>query len=242
MKYQDWLAHDWIFKNLTESLISSDEDTPVSGPGRPEKSFTACSERTKRDKVRDLVKSRSSAELTYAAQMSVRASGSRISSDLLKSVMESSAKAQEIQHLINQAKSLRLYTGEEALALYIDLGLTHNKYKILRKKAIEKGHYLYPSLYNLRKIKKNCIPPDNSIHVDEVSASVDLQPLVNHTAERLLKAPTDTRSFRPFCPDGQVGSRKMVSVWPKTVLLAGVQKSLFPVVVFERFVQVGSYV
>ena len=38
-----------------------------------------------------------------------------------------------------------------------------------------------------------------------------------------LKAPTDTRSFRPFCPDGLVGSRKMVSVWPKTVLLAGVQ-------------------
>lgn len=62
---------EWLQGSINFPVCNSD----VGGPGRPQKQFTTSSERSKRRKTRELRENVSVAELTFAAQMSQRASG-----------------------------------------------------------------------------------------------------------------------------------------------------------------------
>ena len=134
------------------------------------------------------MESRAPAELTYAAQMAIRASGHRTAANLIKKISEAPEEAKLLMDFKQQVQLQSCYTGEEALALYIDTKLTRHSYKILRKQSLRKGHSIYPSVYRLTKTKNCCFPAEGSIAVDELSVSINVHEIVSFTARRLLKA------------------------------------------------------
>eukprot|EP00733_Pompholyxophrys_punicea_P000604 Pompholyxophrys_punicea_v1_NODE_186_length_2908_cov_28.244304.p1 type:complete len:703 gc:universal NODE_186_length_2908_cov_28.244304:800-2908(+) len=74
---------------------------------------------------------------------------------------------------------------QAALALFYDLGLTKEKYILLRENAAKYGApYLYPSYDELSKEKKKCYPQNRV--VEPFLAKVPLQDLLDHTTGRLL--------------------------------------------------------
>lgn len=182
---KDFVVEFYCGKSSNVDIL--DEQPSTSKRGRPIKSFDACEESAKRYKVRDLLESRSDSELCYAAQMSKRASGFRAVANIIQSVSENPENALMLKN-IEKGNLQRMYTGEEALALYIDAKLSQSSYLILRKQALAAGHSLYPSKYVLRKAKQECFPPESSIYVDETCAYLNVQDIVHLTTIRLLKA------------------------------------------------------
>lgn len=188
LKYRLWLQEGGIhFDTPGESSDDDSQDERLKTPGRPSKPFEECTDAAKRMKVKDLLESRSAAELSLTAQMATRASGSRVAADMIKSLSESPEDATSLKKqfakLKRQSESQRAYTSEEALALYIDMKLSRHSYKVLRKQALHKGHFIYPSVVALTKAKKECLPIADAITVDETSVKT----FVALTAERLLR-------------------------------------------------------
>lgn len=72
----------------------------------------------------------------------------------------------------------QLLSAEDALAVLIDAKLSREQYDVIRKCAPDK----FPSYKTVQAAKKCCYPKD--IRVNETSASVSLQALLNHTTER----------------------------------------------------------
>ncbi|XP_026331397.1 uncharacterized protein LOC113238779, partial [Hyposmocoma kahamanoa] len=97
------------------------------GVGRPLADLTNASAKTKRRRVDDLIKSRSSEELTAAAEISSRLSGKRNVAKLIKGVSESTEKFTDFQKCSEQHKQQRSLTSEEALAYYVDSKSTNEK-------------------------------------------------------------------------------------------------------------------
>lgn len=77
-----------------------------------------------------------------------------------------------------------------ALGLYMDLGLTKSKYIILRQYNAKhnKPNTYYPSYENIAKAKMDCYPIN--IEITETGASIKLQNLLDHTLYRLIQALT----------------------------------------------------
>lgn len=188
MKNGDWLDQHEVFG---EDPVHSDQDelctTPLR-PGRPQKSFDECGIATKRARVHELVENISPNELRFAAEMATRASGSRITAQALKAVSESPEEAKRIVAAKEELDKQQIMTGEEALALYVDNHLTSRSYKDIRKKALRKGHFLYPSLYALRRVNSECILRTDFVDIDDISVRPKIQALLNLTIERLMIA------------------------------------------------------
>ncbi|XP_067639602.1 uncharacterized protein [Eurosta solidaginis] len=83
----------------------------------------------------------------------------------------------------------RKYTPEEALALFIDLGLTKKKYIILRKSLLQRNADILPGYKKITQAKKEAVPL--SPKMTEVSADIKLQNLMDHTSTRLLQSFTE---------------------------------------------------
>ena len=98
--------------------------------------------------------------------------------------MEEAKVVKEI--IMKKDKEQTTYTYEEALALILDCGLSKMDYQTLRDGAKEKGLNLYPAYNFVRTEKENCIPA-SGIHAEDYSAEVDLQSLLDHTAERCFR-------------------------------------------------------
>lgn len=76
------------------------------------------------------------------------------------------------------------FTEEEAIGLMLELGLSKNKYLILRKALIAKGHKILPS-YIAIKDKRDCLLP-SPIAVNEREACIELSNLLENTASRIV--------------------------------------------------------
>lgn len=143
------------------------------------KSFIECSDQSKRRKTTELRLNHSFDELTYAAQMSLRASGKR-------------TEAKQIQELINPNTSTtnylpesRMLTNEQALSLMMEAQLSRRQYNIIRNYAKD----VFPSYKNVRVAKSQCLP--DGITTTEVESEVPMQSLLDHTANRLMLVQKD---------------------------------------------------
>lgn len=76
------------------------------------------------------------------------------------------------------------FTEEEAIALMLELGLSKNKYLILRTALIEKGHTILPSYFAIKDKKDSLLP--SPIAVNEHEACIDLSTLLENTASRIV--------------------------------------------------------
>ena len=102
--------------------------------GRPLKDFTQCTQKSKRRRVADLLKTRSGEELQFAAQISNR--------------------------LTHQNKSFSMI---EALALCLDLKLSVRQYKLLRRKMNSLHPETFPSYLKIKKYKESLLPSEYTI-------------------------------------------------------------------------------
>lgn len=76
------------------------------------------------------------------------------------------------------------FTEEEAIALMIELGISRNKYLILRKALIGKGLKVLPSYTALQEKKKSILP--SPINVTDTKACIELSSLLENTASRIV--------------------------------------------------------
>lgn len=152
--------------------------------GRPETSFTSSAERTKRQKTSELRKATPLDVLTYATQMSLRASGKTEASKVVHEITTSPNRATKLRKAYKKSleSETQMLSGEDALAMLIDAKLSRHQYEIIRKKAPEK----FPSYKIVQTAKKKCYPEPEHIIVTSTSAKVNLQALLDHTVERLL--------------------------------------------------------
>lgn len=70
------------------------------------------------------------------------ASAGNKSAAKLIDIISNKENADKLLKIFN--KETLMMSGEEALALLIDANLTKHTYQLLRNKALEKNHHLYP--------------------------------------------------------------------------------------------------
>lgn len=185
LKYADLLDGDDLIFQMTINDCTVSEQPRSSG--RPPKPFEEVKYRSKKKKVQYLLSS-SVEELTFATEVALRGDGKRDAANLIKEISSASPNRSTQIKLLRREKenkNVRQYSRDEALALYVDCRLTKQSYIHLRKSAREAGHFLYPSYIELQKAKNECSPLSEFISVCETKAEIDLQALLDHTAQRL---------------------------------------------------------
>jgi len=78
------------------------------------------------------------------------------------------------------------YSPERALALLIDASLSKHDYSVLRQLSKEMGSDIFLTYDKVLEQKKLCYP--DNIDISEISVTVKLQVLLDHTAERIFLA------------------------------------------------------
>lgn len=129
--------------------------------GRPKKIFSELSDRTKRLRGQEMRAHFSQTEIKNAILHEEKLKDKRKFSDPVK-------------------------VRNEALALYMDMGLSRSKYLILRQfnKNKKISNEATPSYHEILKAKKDCYP--YGICINSESASINIQSLLNHTVLRII--------------------------------------------------------
>lgn len=179
-KFSTWLS---VFVPLEKIQEAS---TQSSSMGRPSSGFAEASVRTKRRKTEDLRTTRSAEELSYAAQMSLRAAGRLDAAKVVQDVaLGSPSRAHRYRESLESISEIP-YTSDKALSLVIELDLSKSDYQKLRNSAREQRSKLFPPYNVIYQAKLQCYPPKSDITVTECSAEVKLQSLLDHTIQRIL--------------------------------------------------------
>lgn len=156
--------------------------------GRPPADFSGISERSKRRKTEALRSQFSPQELSYAAQMQLRAEGKLDSAAVMKDIVFSTPKRatkyKEAYAKISQ--SVIPYSSDKALSIVVEAKLTKFQYNIIRNAAKDNNSNIYPNYETITAAKKKCYP-DNLV-ITESIAEAPLQNLLDHTVVRLFQA------------------------------------------------------
>lgn len=168
---------EWLNKTLAIPKVREQSS------GRPTKSFSESSERSKRRKTTDLRNDTDDEMLLYAAQSKLHASGKRDASKVLKQMISSPTKGTKIKKSYEKQENKEYaLTPMLALSIFVEADLSRRQYEIIRSASKK----IYPSYSILQKAKSDCYPPKESYDVTETCAQLNLQDLLNHTATRLL--------------------------------------------------------
>lgn len=179
-KFSTWLSVFVPLEEIHEASIQS------SSMGRPSSGFAEASVRSKRRKTEDLRATRSTEELSYAAQMSLRAAGKLDAAKVVQDVtLGSPSRAQKYRKSLESISEIP-YTPDKALSLVVELDMSKSDYQKLRNSTREQCCKLFPSYNVIHQAKLQCYPPKSDIRVTECSAEVKLQSLLDHTIQRIL--------------------------------------------------------
>jgi len=189
-KYNEWLNASVAFlvPAVTPAVNKNIQQNKV---GRPSSKFTSSSERTKRRKTEEIRSKFTLETLSYATQMSLRASGNLDASKVVKDVTSTSpSRATKYRKAMKSTSETRL-SGEAALLLLIEQKLSKSQYTGLRAMSLENNCNLYPPYKTILQTKRECYPLSMDITITEYSAEVKLQALLDHTVERILLVQND---------------------------------------------------
>jgi len=182
--YKQWL--DRKFELRAERKSTSEEPQPGPSSSYREKRFPVMSTRSKHRHAKKYT-STSTEELLFVTKSRLWTEGKHAASDLLKQSTETSpTRAVKIRDAFRKSNTpvpITPYTEDEALAYMMDCKLTKENYIHTRKGAIQRGADLYPPYSRVLEAKRRCYPENMTI--TETSASVLLQSLLDHTAERI---------------------------------------------------------
>lgn len=152
--------------------------------GRPTKSFVESSERSKRRKTQEVRSVVDKELLIHAAQTSLQHSGERIASNILKDITNSPQTAQAYQKaykITKQCEKQSQLDPTAALSMFVEADLSRRQYEIIRNS----NKKFYPSYKLLQQAKNTCYPAKDAYRITETCAEINLQYLLNHTANRL---------------------------------------------------------
>ena len=189
-----WLESNLIPSELETLLPSTCTSRNAANAntrsGRPCKDWQNLSQRSRQRKARELLKENEPHELLFAASHGSYKKDPNLKY-VLKFILESpSNSSTNIRKLISKPdKPQSDFTGDEALSLMIDTDLTKQSYQTLRSTTKRKNVDIYPPYNHVREAKQKCYP--GNIQVDEKSAKVPLQELLDHTALRLIEQEKD---------------------------------------------------
>jgi len=191
-RFKSEMKAKWQAVNRTEALFLTKNKAWLQGTikiplspaqyapvGRPQKSFDNLSDRSKRRKTLPLRKNFEAQELLFAGQMKLREGGNITEAKMVKTIVSTSTETLR-KSSVSQVEDKKL-SPAQALSMFVEASLTRRQYEIIRETSKD----LYPCYSILQQEKKKCYPPQSAIHVTETSAEVELQYLLNHTAERL---------------------------------------------------------
>uniref|UniRef100_A0A6P7GA10 Uncharacterized protein LOC114335605 n=1 Tax=Diabrotica virgifera virgifera TaxID=50390 RepID=A0A6P7GA10_DIAVI len=187
-EYEQLLNNYLTFDML---ILANQSPKPSTSGGRPQKTFMDSSKKTKKRKIQHLLSDYSKDQLSFAAQLSVRASGKRNAAMLMEEVSSASPKRastyKKARKNLDVQMKQRPYTAEEALAFFIANNFTVQSYKNVQQEAKERGFNAYLWYDYVAKVKEQCYPPVENITVTDISAELRLGALLNHTAMRICK-------------------------------------------------------
>lgn len=162
-------------------------DTPGGSRGRPALPFREKSRRAKQQATAELRRSATTPELVFSAASAVHQEGRRRAARLLEEAGSPGRGGLLVSRAAETPEPHHSLTTEEALAVTVDLDLTKAQYSNMRLTAEEHGCKLYPAYKRVAKAKAECLPPASAFTVLPDQAQVDLQPLLDKTATRLLQ-------------------------------------------------------
>lgn len=207
--------HDWLIKPVTFPILEVVTTLATSVRARPTKEFLTSSERSKRRKTEELRSSFSPQELAYATQVSLRSTGQLAASKLVKeAALCTPTRASKYRKSFKVTTETPL-TSEGALSILIECKLSKSQYQGIRLISLEQNCKLYPSYKKVLEAKNLCYPPRSSIKITESSSEVELQQLLNHTAQRILQTQEEViatltdkelQNLKFFCKWGCDGS------------------------------------
>lgn len=184
-------TYDVLLKNCTTwvngcvNVLVHDLKKPLVG--RPTKTFNKSGKKTQQKKIKDLVDSRSPEELAFAAKTSLNICGKRDAAQVVEqAVLTTPKRASKFKKAYATfGEKMETFSAEEALALFIDVGLSKNGYQTLRNRFREKNIFILPCYDLLLEAKKKCLPAEDSTLFTEKSAEIKLQTLLDSTTTRL---------------------------------------------------------
>lgn len=177
---EKWLNDYFKFPDILPSDLLQNDLPSTSTRGRPVKKFDDLCKKSKIRKTTELRNNYSLNELAFATKVSLKDSGLKDASKVLKeSTMTTPTRASKIRLLYLQSTTskhvMQKYTSDEALALLVDLKLTKYQYQNLRTQAQNKNANIYPTYNSVRDAKIKCYPNLSEISVTETKASIHLQ-------------------------------------------------------------------
>lgn len=180
----------WLSTNIEISQFIYKKPKEKLEAGRPLKAFNESSQKTKARRAKQVLKSVSTEELYLAAEKKLRSTGKRDSASIASELFNTSPqRGSNIKKARISNEIVKSLSPQEALAMMIDTNLSTNAYRSMRNHV----QHLYPKLYPCYDLVQNakllCYP--DKINVDEISAEVNLQSLLDHTLSRLCLALED---------------------------------------------------
>lgn len=199
----------WLEGNITIIIKShSVGKTHNRGRGRPAKSFNECSDRSKRRRTARLREKMDVELMQFATQMKLRAAGKIDAAKVSKDVSLSPGKARKYREgLKNYDSTIPQVPVEKALAMMLEAGLSKNQYELIKSVTKECGCDVFPSYNKIKETKEKCFPPVTEI--SETKGQLNLQDILNHTAERIMCCQEEVFENRNFSSKELI----MISKW-----------------------------
>lgn len=174
-QYGEWLQQRFSLKN-------------PSCKRKLQKPFEECSTRTKRRRMEKTRQNKSKEEIE-GAYFQILSDSSKIDAAIIKGLgnLDLSSKELILKIIQGDFSNFVKYTPEEGVALMIDLKLSKYQYEILHSQAKKRLADIYPPYYKVFEVKKKCYPSNESTTISEMGAKIALQPLLDHTIERLVE-------------------------------------------------------
>ncbi|KMQ87394.1 dna-mediated transposase [Lasius niger] len=122
-----------------------------------------------------------------ACRHAVRQSGHKDLTPILKEISKSPQRPAKVRKLLDiSTLTIIRKTPEEGLAFVLDNCLSKSTYLNMRLESKSCGADIWPIYNDVRKVKEKCRPPKETISIHENVAEVAVQPLLNHTAKRII--------------------------------------------------------
>lgn len=193
--FGDWLKGTFVLPNITfKETVQKD--------------FAECSIRTQKRRSESLRIEKSPEEIQLAFFDNLRETDST-GAEIVKGLATATSAMKErlLEVLKGNVQEEVPYSPNEALALYVDLKCTRQKYDLMHSQAKSRNSNLYPPYYKLLEAKKCCYP-DGNIEITDVRVRIPLQNLLDHTVKRLVQT-CDASIFENVDKHGL----EMISKW-----------------------------
>ena len=181
-----------ILMSVSGKRKSNEGEGKQRETGRPKKSYSESSARSRRRLSMNVAKENETEKLVQAASQKARLEKNPVPAAVLKQAISSPGRPLKIRRAIAQAAKVcpvQCLTGDQALVVCVAGDLTKHSYRTIRNLVNQAAKAkLLPAYEKVRAAKKKCYPDPCTMTFTETSAEVKLQAILDHTCRRLVEA------------------------------------------------------